>query len=91
MENKLREVNKYSLGVNTTDIVNLNVGGHTVQVGKQLLMRAQDSQLAHLFANQHTLKVDDQNRIFLDRDPDAFNFVIKYLRSNGEYNTEDLE
>ena len=29
--------------------------------------------------------------MFLDRDPDAFNFIIKYLRSNGEYNTEDLE
>lgn len=51
MENKLREVNKFSIGVNTSDIVNLNVGGQTVQVGKQLLMRAKESQLAHLFAN----------------------------------------
>ena len=30
MENKLREVNKFSMGVNTSDIVNLNVGGQTV-------------------------------------------------------------
>lgn len=35
--------------------------------------------------------MDQENRIFLDRDPDAFNFVIKYLRSNGEYTTDDVD
>lgn len=37
-----------------------------------MLTRQKDTKLAQLFKDATKLRFDDQNRVFIDRDPDAF-------------------
>lgn len=41
--------------------------------------------MAQLFSGTQNLKFMDGNQIFLDRDPEAFNNVLRYLRTNRKF------
>ena len=81
------------IDVNPNDIIELNVGGRHFQVGRHLLVNAGNglSKLAQFFGSSRILKRDHDGRIFLDRDPEAFGFLIRFLRSGGQYSYNDIE
>eukprot|EP01124_Arcella_intermedia_P026483 TRINITY_DN4987_c0_g1_i2.p1 TRINITY_DN4987_c0_g1~~TRINITY_DN4987_c0_g1_i2.p1 ORF type:complete len:265 (+),score=47.16 TRINITY_DN4987_c0_g1_i2:42-797(+) len=60
-----------------SDIVELNVGGKIFATTTQTLMR-DNSQLANLIHTSQ--RRDKENRIFIDRDPTYFRWILNYLR-----------
>lgn len=81
------------MDVNTNDIIDLNIGGRPYQVGRDLLLNSGNgrSKLAQFFGQTDSLKKDKDGRIFLDRDPEAFGYLLRHLRSGGEYSLNDIE
>lgn len=81
------------MDVNTNDIIDLNIGGRHFQVGRDLLLNAGNgmSKLAQFFGQTNSLKKDKEGRIFLDRDPEAFGYLLRHLRSGGEYSLNDID
>ena len=66
------------------DIVELNVGGkEDLCVRRSTLCQVESSALAAMFSGRHTLQTKN-NRIFIDRNPLAFNMMIDYIRNQGE-------
>ena len=61
--------------------MNLNIRGlYSPTISKNLLTSVPDSILEAFFSGRHqTLKVE--NRIFIDRDPDMFKHIIRYLEN----------
>ena len=54
-------------------VVELNVGGtHQIMVKKSILTKVPGSDLANLFSGRHKLKLDENKKVFLDRDGTAF-------------------
>ena len=47
--------------------------------------------MAELFSSGQQLKVVEGNQIFLDRDPEAFNNVLRYLRTNRKFLPADTD
>ena len=47
--------------------------------------------MSELFNNMHHLKMVEGNQIFLDRDPEAFNNVLRYLRTNRKFLPSDSD
>ena len=41
--------------------------------------------MSELFNNMHQLKMVQGNQIFLDRDSEAFNYMLRYLRTNRKF------
>lgn len=37
------------------------------------------------------LDKDEDGKIFLDREPKFFKFILSYIRSDGEFSQDDLE
>ena len=65
------------------EVVELNVGGtHNIMVKKSILTKVPGSDLANLFSGRHKLKLDENKKVFLDRDGRVFENVISYLRNN---------
>ena len=65
------------------DIIKLNVGGtHEMQTTRNVLCNgpAQGSKLSQFFSS-NSLQVDDQGRVFIDRDGKPFWTMINYLRN----------
>lgn len=63
--------------------IRLNVGGQAFTMDTDILTcgnRGDGSLLAAICAGQFELDLDDQGRIFLDRDPEVFAHVLDWLR-----------
>ena len=69
-----------------SDIVLLNVGGNKkMEVRKSTLTTVKGSALDALFSGRHELQMRD-DRVFIDRDPQAFKMVIEFIRNHGNLN-----
>ena len=66
----------------SSDRIILNVGGKKFYTTKRTLWSFSDSLLS-LIGTTH-IRPYDNGEYFLDRDPDAFKVILKYLRSGGE-------
>ena len=70
-------------GVN---IVRLNVGGKIFTSSRSTLQAVPSSLLGKMFEDESpygALPVDEDGNIFLDRDPEAFRWVLNFLRNRG--------
>jgi hypothetical protein len=76
---------------NNTDVLHLIVGGQNFTVGRNLLTQVKGSKMADLFSSMQQLKMVEGNQIFLDRDPEAFNNVLRYLRTNRKFLPADSD
>jgi len=63
--------------------VELNVGGKIFYTTKETLCRGDNffSGLFRSLANNMSTTLDNQGRIFVDRDPELFQIILSYLRS----------
>ena len=66
------------------EIIELNVGGkEDLCVRKTTLCHVEGSALEAMFSGRHTLQRKN-NKIFVDRNPLAFNMMVDFIRNNGE-------
>ena len=67
----------------TSQVVELNVGGHLYTTTKTTLCKVEDSMLAKMFSGDLPPAYrDSQGRFFLDRDGSRFATVLTYLRGD---------
>ena len=65
------------------EIIELNVGGdESIAVSRDTLLQVEDSLLYRKFVNTNPQKIGD--RIFLDRDPEAFKLMLHFLRTKRQ-------
>jgi hypothetical protein len=63
------------------DILELDIGGtHLITTAKRTLCKFGDSVLSAMFSGRHELP-KHKNKIFIDRDGQAFTDMLSYLRS----------
>ena len=63
-------------------VVRLDIGGEKqIAVKRSLLTKVTGSALEAMFSGRHELPMVD-NRVFVDRDPEAFSLLITYLRND---------
>lgn len=64
------------------DVVSLNVGGRLHSIKRATLCQRKRSLLASMFSGrwEDSLERDENNRIFLEIDPDCFELIVKWLR-----------
>eukprot|EP00123_Amoebidium_parasiticum_P010362 comp20058_c0_seq1/m.24651 comp20058_c0_seq1/g.24651 ORF comp20058_c0_seq1/g.24651 comp20058_c0_seq1/m.24651 type:complete len:532 (-) comp20058_c0_seq1:91-1686(-) len=67
-----------------SDVIRLNVGGAKYETTRSTLCSVPNSMLCAMFSGRHRLFADQEGRIFLDRDPEAFAYVLHFLRT-GKY------
>ena len=61
----------------------MNVGGdERFAVSKEILLQAEDSLLFRKFSNGSPQKIGE--RVFIDRDPEAFRLMLHFLRSKRQ-------
>ena len=64
------------------EIVKLNIGGKNFATLKSTLLKYKDSYLANLLENEkESIIYDENNAVFIDRNPKLFEFIIEYLRT----------
>lgn len=67
------------------DTVELSIGGERLfTVARNTLTQFDGSMLAAMFSGRHQLATDSSGRVFLDRDPKYFTYVLNYLRNGGK-------
>ena len=72
------------------EIVELNVGGkEDLCVRRSTLCHVQGSALAAMFSGRHVLQKKN-DRVFIDRNPLAFNMMIDFIRNQGELHEMQL-
>ncbi|KAI9017665.1 BTB/POZ protein [Gaertneriomyces semiglobifer] len=76
-----------SLSGITKDLVTFNVGGRLFTTTRANINGHPNSMLANLIA--HTADGDSQQEIFIDRDPDTFAVILRYLRTGVVDITKD--
>ena len=70
------------LNAASSDILTLDISGEkTVKVSRALLTQVKGSSLDAMFSGRHTLNVQQNGAIFVDRDADVFLMVISFLRN----------
>eukprot|EP00741_Cyanophora_paradoxa_P022049 tig00021433_g21285.t1 len=69
-------------------IITLNVGGKIFQVGSETLKASVDSIFPAILSGGYDIKKDEKGAIFLDRAPDAFRFVLSWLRDGPAWLNE---
>lgn len=65
------------------DVITLNVGGRLFTTIRATLCQVDGSLLASMFSGrwgERSLVRDEENHVFLDMDPDCFEFIMKWLR-----------
>ncbi|KAH7815673.1 putative BTB/POZ domain-containing protein KCTD7/14 [Monocercomonoides exilis] len=63
------------------EVILLNVGGKNFSTLRSTLTRYEDSMLSAMFSGRHHLGKDNDDRIFIDRDPDIFSMILEFLRT----------
>jgi hypothetical protein len=71
------------------EIITINVGGRHFTTFKSTLLRFSHSLLARMVSGSIPMRKDRDSRIFLDRDPNLFDFILQYLRSSKIDLTDD--
>ena len=67
------------------DVLELNVGGTLkTSISRKALTKYPHSMLGAMFSGRHTVARDAEGRVFLDRNPDAFAYVLDFLRNGGK-------
>ena len=66
------EENVNSLCVKWSAIIKLNVGGEKFTTALTTLTQQSDSMLAAMFSGRHTLIMDEEKNVFIDRDGGLF-------------------
>ncbi|KAK2161189.1 hypothetical protein LSH36_120g10014 [Paralvinella palmiformis] len=66
---------------NVADIIHLNVGGRRFSTSKQTLTWIPDTFFSSMLSGRMSAFKDETGAIFIDRDPDLFAKILKYLRS----------
>jgi hypothetical protein len=61
--------------------VKLDVGGHHFTTSVTTLTSETDSMLAAMFSGRHEHELDNDGRVFIDRDPKAFALILDWLRN----------
>lgn len=90
-EKALIDMQRFARLNSNTDVLDLIVGGQKFTVGRSMLTQIKGSKMAELFNNMHQVKMVEGNQIFLDRDPEAFNNVLRYLRTNRKFLPADTD
>jgi len=78
-----RQSNSSSSNADNRNYVRLNVGGCNFETTRTTLLTEPDSIFHALFSGRFPLTLDDQGRIFLDRDGLSFEFILNYLRTGS--------
>ena len=63
------------------EIINLNVGGHSIATSRQTLMSIPDTFFTSLLSGRIPSLKDSSGAIFIDRDPHIFSIILNYLRT----------
>jgi len=71
------------------DFIKLKVGGKPYETSYATLVSDQDSMLACMFSGRHIMKPDTDGYYNIDRDPDYFAYIIKFLRDK-KVNMDDF-
>uniref|UniRef100_U5EQL8 Putative seta binding protein sb1 n=1 Tax=Corethrella appendiculata TaxID=1370023 RepID=U5EQL8_9DIPT len=66
---------------NHGDIVNLNVGGKKFSTSRQTLTWIPDTFFTSLLSGRISSLRDENDAIFIDRDPNLFSIILNYLRT----------
>lgn len=61
-------------------IVELNVGGSVYTTSRTTLLSCPDSMLARMLESSVAIAVDNQQRLFIDRDGPLFRYILNFLR-----------
>jgi hypothetical protein len=65
-------------------MVDLNIGGERMlTVARSTLTQEEVSMLGAMFSGRHMLTRDTVGRVYIDRDPKPFSYVLDYLRNGG--------
>lgn len=82
----LEEINKLSaLKQEWGSIVRLNVGGKFFTTSRSTLTQYPESMFGAMFSGRHQLALDEEGRVFIDRDPKAFQYVLAFLRQGTSW------
>lgn len=81
IQQKLRDLNHFVITNNNNDPIVLDVGGKEIVVDRKTLTSVEGSMLSAHFSGNIPLKKTNENKVFIDRDPDVFTHMINYLRS----------
>jgi hypothetical protein len=65
--------------------IKLNVGGKIFTTAAENLLREEGSFFSGLFSGRWKLDLDHDGCIFIDRNPIAFEYIMAYLRGDGEF------
>ena len=88
IQNRQKEFSEFVTNRNGSEAIKLNVSGQEVDVARSTLMTVKDSLLAAKFSGNAPMGKD--SRIFLDRNPLIFNYMIDYLRSDRKVLPMDI-
>ena len=70
------------------DIIKLNISGKDdLTVRRSTLCHVQGSALEAMFSGRHAMQMLD-DKIFIDRNPLAFNLMIDFIRNSGQLNEQ---
>lgn len=63
-------------------VFKLNISGVTTgfELPKKLLCSIKESHLEAIFSQRHTIHTNDDDQVYLDRDPNVFGYLVNYLR-----------
>ena len=65
------------------DIVQLSLSGKKYDVLRSTLCHVEGSALEAMFSGRHELKMTDDGRVFIDRNPKPFMQMIDFIRNGG--------
>lgn len=65
-------------------IVDLDVSGAHMSVSKAMLCQIKGSALEAMFSGRHALEKRPNGRIFIGRNPEAFEMMVDYVRNFGQ-------
>ena len=85
IDNKQREVLAEVHGITGTEPVRLRVGPRDFTVGRNVLTSVPGSLMSATFAKGVKHNTVEGGMVFLDRDPDLFNHILFFLRSNRTF------
>jgi len=60
--------------------IKLDVGGYKFSTSRETLLRVPDSLLSRMFSGRHKVKVNEDGRVFIDRDGTYFGMILNFLR-----------